>query len=370
MSGLPDQSPRRVARPVGAALLAAGTALTLAQPAAHATQPSVVGGGPASITDTPWLVAVLTNETRLCSGSLITPTVVLTAAHCVDGYSPAAVEVFAGVSDLSQRGPQDSRAVGSMVVHPGYTPAPAYANDVALLTLAVPVPGTTGARTIALPVGQDAATWPAAGTPAGITGWGSTDRDSQAASAQLQGARVQVLADPGQPCGRYGERFDAATVICGGLPDGSIDTCQGDSGGPFVVDVAGRPTLAGAVVAGSACASADFPGLYARLTAYLPWIQAQGIDVAAAAAAAGQPLPSPAAAPTAQRPTVKVGTRITAATAARWAGLPATGATVKAKRTKVCRQSGAAVKATAPGTCTVTVTQGTRKATVRVIVTR
>jgi secreted trypsin-like serine protease len=364
------QTQSRIARPVASACLAAATAVSLASVPAHAAQPAVVGGGPASIADTPWLVAVITDETRLCSGSLLTPTVVLTAAHCVDGYEAGAVEVFAGISDLSQRGPQDSRAVAGMVVHPGYRPEPAYANDLALLTLAAPVPGTTGARTIALPVSQDPAQWPAAGTPAGIVGWGSTDRNSQQASSQLQAARVQVLSGPGQPCGQYGDHFDASTVICGGLPDGSIDTCQGDSGGPFAVDVAGRPVLAGTVVAGSACASADFPGLYARLTAYVPWIASQGVDVAAAAAAAGQPLASPTAPTTTQRPTVKVGTRITAATAARWAGLPTKGATVTAKRTKVCRQAGAAVKTTARGTCTVVVTQGARKATVRVTVTR
>jgi secreted trypsin-like serine protease len=346
-------------------VVATATTLTagLASPA-----PAVVGGGPTTIAEHPSQVAVVVDESQLCSGALITPTVVLTAAHCVAGRAPEQVEVYAGITDLAERAPQDAQQVAAIAPHPAFVPAPRYANDIALLTLTAAVPGTTGARTIALPVGQDGSSWPAAGTPAAISGWGATDRGSAEASSVLQAATVQVLSDPGQPCGSYGGIFDPATSICGGLPSGEVDTCQGDSGGPFVVDVAGRPVLAGTVVGGSACASAAYPGLYSRLTAYLPWISAQGVDVAAAAAAAGQPLASPStpAAP----PSIRVGTRITAGMAAQWAGVPSGGAKVTAKRTAVCRPSGTRVVTTKPGTCTVRVTQGGRTSTLRITVTR
>ncbi|MFM8351868.1 MAG: trypsin-like serine protease, partial [Actinomycetales bacterium] len=97
---------------------------------------------------------------------------------------------------------------------------------------------------------------------------------------------VQVLAAPTSPCGQYGPAFNSSSLICGGLPSGAVDTCQGDSGGPFTVVANGIPVLAGLTSNGVECASAVYPGLYTRLTTYLPWIQ-QSADVPTAAP--GQP---------------------------------------------------------------------------------
>jgi secreted trypsin-like serine protease len=317
----------------------------------------VVGGDPSSISKSPWQVAVVNSESHLCSGSLITPTVVLTAAHCVAGSTPADIEVFAGLTDLTERTPQDARLVSAIAMHPDFVPAPEYRNDVALLTLSLPVPAATGALTIALPVSRDPSSWPAIGTSMTISGWGVTEPDSTESSATLNAGRVAVLSGPGERCGQYGDTFDPATTICAGLPDGSVDTCQGDSGGPLVATEAGLPVLAGSVVGGSACASATLPGLYSRLTAYLPWIRSNGIDIEAAAAAAGKPLPRPGATP-AVPPTAHVGTRISAATAARWVGLPTPRVTIRARRNRACRQDGTRVLLTRVGTCTIVVTRG------------
>ena len=342
--------------------------LTMAAAPAVASTPQVVGGQPSPISAHPWQVIVIGGESELCSGSLLTPTIVLTAAHCAIGLTADQMEVFAGLTTVSQRSPGDALQVSAITRNPGFIPAPTYANDLALLTLATPVPASTGARTIALPVGVDAG-WPASGTPATISGWGVTSPGSSQSSDQLLAGTVTVLAGPGQPCGQYGGAFDPSTTICAGLPDGTVDTCQGDSGGPLVIDVAGKPILAGSVVGGSACADASLPGVYTRLTAYLPWIRSTGLDVDAAAAAAGQPL-TPSGTPTSTGPSAKVGAKITAAKAAGWAGLSAKGAKVTAKRSAACRQSGSRILATAPGTCTISVSQGSRKRTVRVSVTR
>jgi hypothetical protein len=84
----------------------------------------------------------------------------------------------------------------------------------------------------------------------------------------------QVLGGPGDTvCGRYGSNFDVAVEICAGLPGGGIDACQGDSGSPLVVDVAGTPMLAGLTSVGFECARADYPGIYTRVTSFIPWLQ-------------------------------------------------------------------------------------------------
>jgi Trypsin len=245
--------------------------MPLAGPGAR---PVIVGGTPIDVAESPWQALIVVDRagTRsLCSGSLITPTVIVTAGHCLTGVGADSVKAWLGETSLAQAAKTASLPIAGIAVHPGYGPD-TYANDIALITLAKPVDITGSVRLIGLPFGQDAATWPAAGTPAIISGWGATSTGGQAAG-QLLRADVQVLAGPGAPCGQYGAGFDPTMLICGGLPDGSRDTCQGDSGGPFVVAVAGLPVLAGLTSSGSDCAVAAYPGEYTRLTTFLPWIQ-------------------------------------------------------------------------------------------------
>jgi secreted trypsin-like serine protease len=61
------------------------------------------------------------------------------------------------------------------------------------------------------------------------------------------------------------------TVICAGDPNRQKDSCRGDSGGPLVGTDFDRPVLLGVVSWGVGCAKA--PGVYTRVTAFLPWIR-------------------------------------------------------------------------------------------------
>jgi len=128
----------------------------------------------------------------------------------------------------------------------------------------------------------DPATWPPAGAPAQISGWGSTSFGGTPSGALLT-APIQILLGPGQSgCGSYGAGFFPMQVICAGVPAGGVDACQGDSGGPLVVSEAGTPVLAGIVSVGNECALVQYPGLYTRVSTFLPWIS-QYVPIAASA---------------------------------------------------------------------------------------
>merc|ERR1711865_645067 len=67
-------------------------------------------------------------------------------------------------------------------------------------------------------------------------------------------------------------------MMCAGFDEGGKDSCQGDSGGPIVLrtdlgDNKFEDTLVGVVSWGYGCALAQTPGVYARVSSNIPWIQ-------------------------------------------------------------------------------------------------
>ena len=60
--------------------------------------------------------------------------------------------------------------------------------------------------------------------------------------------------------------------ICAGYDEGGKDTCQGDSGGPLLVPFNDRWVQMGIVSYGNGCAKPRFPGVYTRVSYFIPWI--------------------------------------------------------------------------------------------------
>ena len=238
---------------------------------AQGVAPRIVGGAPIAISAAPWQVSLFIRNSTLCGGSIIGASWLVTAAHCVVGATPSDISAFVGITNLDERSSQNALAVSGITINPGWNPT-TFNGDIALLQLASPLEFSLNVQPIALPVTQDPTTWPAVGTAAQILGWGSTSFGGKS-SDTLLAANVSILSAPNDnACGSYGGSFSSSDNICAGVVGGGIDTCQGDSGGSLVVGTPAGAVLAGLTSVGIDCALPNFPGIYTRITTFLPWI--------------------------------------------------------------------------------------------------
>jgi secreted trypsin-like serine protease len=215
----------------------------------------IIGGVPTS--DFPECVAVGSPDQWCCSGTLVAPNVVVTAAHCVKGGCCA--RVFVG-EDVSY--PEDGTVieVATALAHPNYGTADG-TSDIAVLILA----GAAAVQPRALASASDVAS----ASFVRLAGYGNTDVYSRGG----YGRRRLVDAPMAANDSRYGA--DTATEFVAGAPFLDRDSCNGDSGGPAYISSGDKWLLAGAT--SRATASSLRPccdgGIYTSLCAYEEWVR-------------------------------------------------------------------------------------------------
>lgn len=108
-----------------------------------------------------------------------------------------------------------------------------------------------------------------------VTGWGNVGYYGHLADV-LQEVHVPIISDAVCNAPDYYDNQITTTMFCAGFEKGGTDACQGDSGGPFVAEDClskiTRYRLLGVVSWGTGCAMAKKPGVYTRVSRFLPWI--------------------------------------------------------------------------------------------------
>ncbi|XP_045634326.1 putative serine protease 45 [Ursus americanus] len=225
----------------------------------------------------PWEVSLRLENEHICGGALIELNWVVTAAHCIQGTKE--YSVILGTSKLK---PLQAALipVKDIIMHPKFWGRTFIMGDVALLHLHSPATFTKYVQPICLP---EPSYDLKVGTQCWVTGWGQVKQrfsGNSTLTAELQEAEVFIMDN--KKCDQiYRKRSPIPHIVPLVLGDMVCATnygenlCSGDSGGPLACEVEGRWILAGVLSWEKACARAENPGVYSRVTKYSKWIKKQ-----------------------------------------------------------------------------------------------
>ena len=210
----------------------------------------------------------------MCGGTLINKRYVLTAMHCVKSGSSLAsrINVALGEHNIKQdieNHAAQSISIERIITRDDYNEN-TINNDIAILRLSSEVKFNENIVPACLPT-DSSLTY--VGQRATVSGWGTT-LEGGSVSDVLKETTVNIVAQSDSTCRAYGSLPN--TKMC--AYNQGTDSCQGDSGGPLVVTEDGRNTVVGVVSYGSGCARTGLAGVYARVTTYLDWINANVAD--------------------------------------------------------------------------------------------
>jgi secreted trypsin-like serine protease len=238
----------------------------------------VVGGQRADLADWGFTVAIRAHKRLICTGSVIAPTKVLTAAHCARPKFKGRLRVVAGRVRLRHAHRGEIIQVRQVRRYPTYRKNQRH--DLAVLTIARP----TKAPPIQLASPEEDAAFVRAGRFLRIAGYG--DRKplfSEPVKVGLLTATRERVRTKRRCVRAYRREFIGRAMICSlGLkfsrkPIGST-SCIGDSGGPMVADTPSGPRLVGVTSFGAgigniACGARAGPSVSARVAAGLGFIE-------------------------------------------------------------------------------------------------
>lgn len=224
--------------------------------------PKIVGGRPSGRNIARYLVYLENSSGLACSGTMVAPNIVITAAHCELGKGSSAY-----IGGLSSR-EGTKIEVAKVIRSSEYRPIEQFfasLYDFSIVVLSQRAPRNTGYMSVNVNKSI-----PEEGSICRVAGYGKVAEDSSSG-----GKRKLLQVDVPIP-----DKWDCqiATVngynhsnhVCAGYESGGCDSCSGDSGGPLIqYDRDDNPVLVGVVSFGSGCARPKKHAVYSRTWPYI-----------------------------------------------------------------------------------------------------
>ncbi|XP_021948440.2 trypsin-1 isoform X1 [Folsomia candida] len=253
----------------------------------------IIGGSDALGGEYPWTVSLQSKEgSHFCGGVILDRHHILTAAHCfifhLYGRTTSTVLlnstlIIAGTNDMkSSHTPGQRHTLSKLIMHPGFSYFyPDFHNDIALVRI-----GGRGfewnshVQPACLSTDNKSKLW------GYVAGWGVQSREDHE-TGLLRDGRLKKVSLPIWSNSKCQEAYKSAGIdwitkpshLCAGWKNGSKDSCSGDSGSAlFVKSDTGRMVASGLVSGGEGCSN-GIPGIYTRISYFLPWIKANLISL-------------------------------------------------------------------------------------------
>lgn len=197
----------------------------------------IIGG---FATNTDPAVVFTSTSTGNCTGTLVSPRVVLTAAHCVIDSIESGLTNSGSVGFGDEAGNFDQTVgIADMYAHRYYDPAVVRRYDIGLIRLGSPVDNVTP-----VPFNDQTLDESFLGAQVRVLGFGVTDGESQTGAGTKREVNLTI---------------DELTTEHIGLGNEVHNICQGDSGGPTLLEIDGQERVAAVSSFGSnACMNRSY----------------------------------------------------------------------------------------------------------------
>jgi secreted trypsin-like serine protease len=199
--------------------------------------PMIIGGGNAS--NAPWAARLFVNGQQNCTATVIAPSYILTAHHCVAGSGTYTFRI----GSLNQSSGGTMRTGSTITRHPSA--------DLAIVRLTQTYSGTYS------PLGTTANV--AVNQTVQVYGWGATCTNQPEINCQSTLLKVANVRVTSVGCSDY----RGGIAVCASRGDGI--TAGGDSGGPMFAS--------GRQVGVASTSDRATRTAYTNITRYRPWIQ-------------------------------------------------------------------------------------------------